>query len=89
MGGLGLIRIMAEVYEIQVKGHIDPVWAAYFEGLTLAQQSDGTTLLTGPIIDQPALLGLLMRINSFGLPLLLVKHLGPKGSGNMKEGGCV
>ena len=66
---------MTEVYEIRVKGHIDSGWTIYFDGLQLAHHEDGTTTLTGPIPDQPALLGLLMRIGSLGLPILAVKHI--------------
>lgn len=63
---------MANIYKIRMKGHIDPGWTDYFDGLQLTRQADGTTLLTGPISDQPALLGLLNRINSLGVSILAV-----------------
>ncbi|MCB0112248.1 MAG: hypothetical protein KDE53_40270 [Caldilineaceae bacterium] len=64
---------MAEQYEIRVKGHLDASWATYFDDFALTHLADGTTLLIGSIPDQPALLGLLNRIGSFGLPILVVK----------------
>ncbi len=66
---------MTHAYQIRIKGHLDPSWTDWFEGFTLTHQPDGTTLLLGSGIDQPALHGLLTRINSLGLPLLLVEQL--------------
>jgi hypothetical protein len=59
-------------YEIRVKGHLADRWAAWFDGMTLTRQADGTTLLHGPVADQSALHGLLRRISDLGLPLLSV-----------------
>ena len=66
---------MSQIYRIRIKGHLDPNWADWLEGMTLSQQADGTTLLTGPVADQPALYGLLAKINSLGLALLLVEQM--------------
>lgn len=66
---------MNPIYRIRIKGHLDPSWTDWFETMTLSQQEDGTTLLTGPVADQPALQGLLARIHSLGLPILLVELL--------------
>jgi len=66
---------MAHTYRICIKGHLDPSWADWFDGFTLEHQPDGTTLLIGSISDQPALHGLLARINSLGLPLILVEQI--------------
>ena len=74
IGRFGMIAMMADHYEIRVKGHIDPGWADYFDSLQLTHHADGTTLLAGLIPDQPALLGLLMRIGSLGLSILDVKN---------------
>src|SRR6185437_11560985 len=49
-------------YEIRLKGHLNARWADWFDGLTLTRESDGTTLLSGPIVDQAALHGLLGKV---------------------------
>jgi hypothetical protein len=64
-------------YEIRLKGHLDDRWADWFEGLTFTHESDGTTLLEGPLTDQAALHGVLNRIRDLGLPILLVRCVGP------------
>lgn len=68
---------MSEDYRIQIKGHLDPNWTDWLGDMTLTQRPDGTTILTGPVADQPALHGLLGRINSLGLTLLLVEQIEP------------
>jgi len=65
----------ANRYEIRVRGHIDPRWAARFEGLRLTRDSDGTTLIAGPVADQAALHGLLRRVRDLGLPLVSVLNV--------------
>jgi hypothetical protein len=62
-------------YEIRIQGHLDARWAAWFDGLTVSNESDGTTALRGPVIDQAALYGLLQRVRDVGLPLLSVLQL--------------
>ena len=64
-------------YEIRVKGHLDSRWAAWFDGLTLTNESDGTTLIRGQVVDQAALHGLLQRIRDTGLPLVSVTQVEP------------
>lgn len=64
-----------QVYEIRFKGHLDARRAQMFEGLQMVQQPDGETVLTGPVIDQAALHGLLDRIRDLGVPLLSVQRL--------------
>jgi hypothetical protein len=64
-------------YEIRVKGHLDSHWAAWFDGLTLAHGSDGTTVIRGQVADQAALHGLLQKIRDLGLPLISVNHVAP------------
>ena len=59
-------------YEIRLKGHLDARWATWFDGLTLTQEGDGTTLIHGQVADQAALHGLLQRIRDLGLPLVSV-----------------
>ena len=64
-----------EIYVIRIKGHLSDSWLTWFEGLTLQHLETGETLLCGPIPDQAALHGVLMKIRDLGLPLLEVKQL--------------
>jgi len=64
-------------YEIRLKGHLDTRWAAWFDGLTLTHESDGTTIIHGPVVDQAALYGLLQKMRDLGLPLISVIHVEP------------
>ena len=65
-------------YEIRLKGHLDDRWAAWFGGLTLAREDNGETCLTGLVIDQAALHGLLRKVRDLGMPLVSVIHVDPK-----------
>ncbi len=56
--------------EIRVRGHLDDIWSAWFDGLTIARTEDGETLLAGDLSDQAALHGALIKIRDLGLPLL-------------------
>jgi hypothetical protein len=62
-------------YQIRVKGNLDQKWSDWFDGFTITPQADGATLLTGPVVDQAALHGLLGKIRDLGLPLLSVKRM--------------
>jgi hypothetical protein len=64
-----------QLYEIRFKGHLSAYRAQMFEGLEMVQEPGGDTVLTGPVIDQAALHGILNRIRDLGLPLLSVEHL--------------
>ncbi len=59
-------------YEIRIKGHLDARWADRFAGMRFIHESDGTTILAGPVVDQAALHGLLRRVCDLGVPLLSV-----------------
>ena len=59
-------------YEFRVAGHLDDRWSAWFGGLTLVREPDGTTELRGPVTDQAELHGLLAKIRDLGVPLLSV-----------------
>ncbi len=68
-------------YEIRLKGHLAARWAAWFDGLSLTHESDGTTVIQGPVVDQAALHGLLSKVRDLGLPLVSVTHSEPKRAG--------
>ncbi|MNV79528.1 hypothetical protein D3C71_1730850 [compost metagenome] len=70
-----------ELYEIRLKGHLDVRWANWFEELNLTCENDGTTVLTGPVVDQAALHGLLRKVRDLGLPLISVIRINVKQSG--------
>ena len=63
--------------QIRIKGHLDDRWAARFEGLTLTLEDNGDTLLTGPVVDQAALHGLLRKVRDLGMPLISVTRVSP------------
>ena len=74
------------VYEIRVKGRIDPQWSDWFDGFSIVAAADGETSLTGPVTDQAALHGLLAKIRDLGLPLLslaLREDCAPPPEGHM------
>ena len=65
------------LYEIRIKGHLDDRWADWFEGLTITLADNGDTLLSGPVVDQAALHGLLRKVRDLGIPLLSVNRVEP------------
>lgn len=62
----------ASKYEIRLKGHLDDHWTDWFDGWTLTREANGETLLSGPVIDQAALHGVLRKVRDLGLPLVSV-----------------
>ena len=70
----------AEGYEIRVRGHLASRWADWFDGMSLTNESDGTTSIRGPVTDQAALHGLLQRLRDTGLPLISVTQLDPSSN---------
>ena len=65
------------VYQIRIKGHLDPRWTEWFGGLTITLEDNGDTLLTGPVVDQAALHGLLRKVRDLGMPLISVTRVEP------------
>ena len=65
------------VYQIRIEGHLGPQWTDWFGGLTITLEATGATLLTGPVVDQAVLHGVLRRVRDLGLPLLSVIRLEP------------
>ena len=65
-------------YVIRMQGHLDPVWQAWFEDLTVTHEHDGTTLLCGPVRDQAALYGILVKMRDLGLTLLTLAASTPR-----------
>jgi hypothetical protein len=65
------------IYQIRLKGHLNREWTDWFEGLTITLEEDGDTLLTGPVVDQAALYGLLKKVRDLGMPLVSVNSVEP------------
>ena len=65
------------LYQIRIKGHLGRQWAEWFGGLTITLEENGDTLLTGAVVDQAALYGLLRKVRDMGMPLLSVVHVKP------------
>jgi hypothetical protein len=66
---------MTHFYEIRIAGLLDAHWADWFDGMSITLEEDGTTLLSGPVPDQPALYGLLRKVRDLGLPLVSVNQI--------------
>ena len=64
-------------YEIRIQGRLDSRWAAWLDGMTVDPEGDGITLIRGPVIDQPALHGLLARLRDLSVPLISVTPVDP------------
>ncbi len=65
------------IYQIRIKGHLGPQWTDWFGGMTITLQDDGETLLTGPVVDQAALYGLLRKVRDLGMPLISAIRVKP------------
>lgn len=67
--------IQPRQYRITIQGHLHPRWSEWFENLTITQQPDGTTTLSGLVVDQAALYGLIIKLRDMRLPLLAMQSL--------------
>jgi hypothetical protein len=68
-------------YEIRVEGILDEQWSAWFDGMQITSESDGVTIIVGPVTDQAALHGLLAKVRDLGLPLISLRRLDPENQG--------
>lgn len=74
------------IYQIRVQGRLGSKWTEYFHGMSITSAEDGDTLLTGPVVDQAALYGLLRAVRDLGLPLLYVRRLPPAKADSSDSG---
>jgi len=65
------------VYQIRLRGHLSDGWTNWFEGLTITLEGDGDTLLTGSVVDQAALFGLLKKVRDLGMQLVSINCVEP------------
>jgi len=63
------------IYQIRIRGELDPIWMEWFDGLTLTHDCDGNTVLTGPIVDHTALHSILLKIRDLNLKLISVNQI--------------
>ncbi len=70
------------VYEIRVEGCLEGSWSEWFEGLAVITQTNGEMLLFGPLPDQSALYGVLLKVRDLGLPLLAVNRIDTRSIGD-------
>jgi hypothetical protein len=73
------------IYQIRIAGHLGPEWSDWFDGLSITREAGGDTALTGPVVDQAALHGLLRKVRDLGLPLLSLVRLEPGAAGAAPE----
>ncbi len=66
------------VYEIRLRGHVDAAWFDALDGMQATYESSGATVLTGAVVDQAALFGVLARVRDLGVPLLSVTEVTEK-----------
>ena len=68
------------IYEIRVQGHLDQRWSAWFDGLAIIYDADDNTVLRGPLVDEAALHGALIKVRDLSLPLLSVNRVADSGA---------
>ena len=73
-------------YDIRVQGHLGSRWTAWFDGLCLTNADDGTTVISGPVVDQAALHGVLQKLRDAGIALVSLTQLPPDASITPNDG---
>jgi hypothetical protein len=73
-------------YQIRLRGHLGSEWTGWFGGMTITLEDNGDTLLTGPVVDQAALHGLLKKVRDLGMPLVSVNPVEPGRSTGLGTG---
>ena len=76
---------MTSRYELRVKGHLPQHWSEWLDGLTITHAPNGETILTGPLRDQAALFGVMMKARDLGLALLSINQVGSEPPGEGKD----
>ena len=74
------------IYEIRLKGYLSAAWSSWFNDMTVTHDDEDHTLLTGLVVDQASLHGLLDKVRDLGLPLLLVRRLPADDGGHAQKG---
>jgi hypothetical protein len=74
-------------YQIRIEGQLGGEWMDWFEGLIITLEEDGSTLLTGVVVDQAALHGLLKKVRDLGMPLVSVSSMpaSPRNASDLKS----
>jgi hypothetical protein len=70
--------------ELRIKGHLDDRWSVWFEDMTITRDDNGDTRLTGRVVDQAALHGLIRKVRDLGMPLISINRIEP-GQGDAPE----
>ncbi len=73
------------LYEIRIKGHLDQRWSTWFDGMTVTHEENGETILSGPVVDQAALHGLLIKVHTLNLMLISVLRVECETPPEMEE----
>jgi len=66
------------IYQIRIRGHLDSHWTNWFGNMTISLENNGDTIVTGPVVDQAALHGLLKRVRDLGMPLISINQIKEK-----------
>ena len=75
----------APIYQVQIEGYLDCSWTDWFDGMRIEQQPDGITMLSGAVVDQSALFGLLKKVHNLGLTIISVQRVGFENTFTAKD----
>ena len=73
------------IYQIRLKGVLEEQWSEWFDGMTITLTENGETVLTGPVVDQPALHGLIKKVRDLGIPLISVNPSTPDQAESVRQ----